>query len=72
VTDARHDQLLGLLLGTNVGPLILLWGSLATLLWREQCRPYGVHVSVWHFARVGLVGVPLLLATTTAALLLTR
>ena len=41
VTDGRQHQLLGLLLGTNVGPLVLLWGSLATLLWRERCRGAG-------------------------------
>lgn len=72
VTDGRHDQLLGLLLGTNLGPLILLWGSLATLLWRERCRAYGVRVGAWQFARVGLVGVPVLLAATIGALLITR
>ena len=31
-------RLLALLVGTNVGPMVLLWGSLATLLWRERCR----------------------------------
>ena len=29
-------RLLALLVGTNVGPMVLLWGSLATLLWRER------------------------------------
>jgi arsenical pump membrane protein len=62
------DRLLALLVGTNVGPLVLLWGSLATLLWRERCLARGVQVSARHFAAVGAVGVPLVLVTTTAAL----
>jgi len=62
------DQLLGVLLGTNLGPLVLLWGSLATLLWRERCRAHGLVISPWEFARVGLLGVPLLLLASWAAL----
>lgn len=65
------NRLLALLVGTNVGPMVLLWGSLATLLWRERCRARGVHVSAWQFARLGLVGVPLVLVATTLSLLVT-
>lgn len=72
VADGRKDQLLGLLLGTNLGPLVLLWGSLATLLWRERCKARGVHIGPWEFARVGLVGVPVLLVVSWAGLLVTR
>ena len=72
VADGRHDQLFGLLLGTNLGPLVLLWGSLATLLWRERCKARGIHVTAWEFARLGLVGVPLLLLASWGSLLLTR
>lgn len=66
------ERLLALLIGTNLGPLITLWGSLATLLWRERCRSRGVDVKASTFALVGLVGVPLLLVSTTGALWLTR
>jgi arsenical pump membrane protein len=59
-----------LLVGVNCGPLVLLWGSLATLLWRERCAARGLHVPWQHFARVGLVGVPLVVVTATAALAL--
>jgi arsenical pump membrane protein len=62
------DRLLALLIGTNVGPLVLLWGSLATLLWRERCRARGVQVSARHFAAVGLMGVPVVLVAATVAL----
>lgn len=63
-------RLLALLIGTNAGPLVLLWGSLATLLWRERCAARGLEVSARQFAAVGLLGVPLVLATSTAALAL--
>lgn len=61
-----------LLLGVNLGPLVLMWGSLATLLWRERCRSRGVEVPWREFALVGVVGVPLLLVATTMAEQLTR
>jgi arsenical pump membrane protein len=67
-----HDtQLLASLLGTNAGPLVLLWGSLATLLWRERCKAQGVTVTARQFALVGLGGVPLVLLASWAALQLT-
>lgn len=61
-------RLLAALIGTNTGPMVLLWGSLATLLWRDRCRARGVHVSAWTFALVGLGGVPLVLLGSWAAL----
>jgi arsenical pump membrane protein len=71
ITDGRHDQLFGLLLGTNLGPLVLMWGSLATLLWRERCKARGVHIGAWEFARVGSMGVPVLLVVGWIGLLIT-
>ena len=64
-------DLLALLCGVNIGPLILLWGSLATLLWRERCKARGVEISAGQFARLGVVGVPLVLAAALGALSLT-
>jgi arsenical pump membrane protein len=63
-----HDQLLALLLGVNLGPLVLPWGSLATLLWAERCRARGVQVGWLRFGLAGLVLVPLLLLTTVPLL----
>jgi arsenical pump membrane protein len=57
-----------LLIGVNVGPLVLVWGSLATLLWRERCRARGVHVSVAQFTLLGLIGVPLVAAAAVLVL----
>ncbi len=72
VPVGHTTQLLGTLLGTNCGPLILLWGSLATLLWRERCKARGLTVHPGLFAAVGLGGVPLVLAATWALLTITR
>jgi arsenical pump membrane protein len=69
---AGAGMLYPLLISVNLGPLVLMWGSLATLLWRERCRSLKVDVSWREFALVGVVGVPLLLILTTAAEQLTR
>ena len=71
VAPGHRTQLLAALLGTNAGPLVLVWGSLATLLWRERCRARGVSVPATRFALVGLGGVPLVLLASWAALELT-
>ncbi|MCA1710809.1 MAG: arsenic transporter [Actinobacteria bacterium] len=63
-----QDQLLALLVGVNVGPLVLPWGSLATLLWADRCRARGVRIGWRRFALTGLVGVPLLLLATVPLL----
>jgi arsenical pump membrane protein len=49
VPVANHTQLLGLLIGVNVGPLITPWASLATLLWYERCVTSGVTVPLRRF-----------------------
>lgn len=67
VAAASPDRMLALLVGTNLGPLITVWGSLATLLWRDRCRSVDVPVSASRFALAGGVGVPVLLVLTTCA-----
>ena len=69
--EASHVRLLALLLGTNLGPLLTVWASLATLLWRERCRARNVHISWSRFLLEGLVIVPFLLVGSTLALALT-
>lgn len=59
--------LLDVLIGVNVGPLVLPWGSLATLLWIERCRARGLEVRMRQFALAGLAFVPVLLVTTVLA-----
>ncbi|MFG2133754.1 SLC13 family permease [Streptomyces sp. NPDC048751] len=60
----NHDQLLALLIGTNVGPVVTPWASLATLLWYERCHAYGVRVPV---ARLMGTGAVLAVAAVTAS-----
>jgi len=59
------ERLAALLIGVNLGPLVTVWASLATLLWRERCTAAGVPVPAGRFAARGLLLVPLLLVTTT-------
>ncbi|CUR60735.1 putative transporter [metagenome] len=48
-----------LLVGINVGGMLLLWGSLANLLWLRRCAKAGLSISLARFAREGLLVVPL-------------
>jgi arsenical pump membrane protein len=52
-----------LLLGVNLGPLLLVTGSLAGLLWQAGARRAGVEIDAVRYSRVGAaVGVPAMLA----------
>ncbi|WP_027940740.1 SLC13 family permease [Amycolatopsis taiwanensis] len=72
VPAANHDQLLALLIGTNVGPIVTPWASLATLLCLESCRHHGLRVSMGRFMRTGLGLAVVALAASIAALWSTR
>lgn len=48
-------RMAALLLGTNTGPIILPWGSLATLLWASRCRSAGVRIDWWQFGCRGAI-----------------
>ncbi|WP_433255862.1 SLC13 family permease [Streptosporangium sp. CA-135522] len=71
IPAGNQDQLLALLIGTNIGPVITPWASLATLLWFEWCRRREVRVPLLRFVLAGaglaVVGV----GATVGALLLT-
>jgi arsenical pump membrane protein len=69
VPTGHHRDLLALLLGTNAGPMLLVSGSLATMLWRQRCAARGVQVSALEFARYGALLVPPLLLLTYLALI---
>ncbi len=71
VPAGNHNQLLALLIGTDVGPIITPWASLATLLWYERCRATGIDIPMRKFVLTGagLAAVGLVAAVT--ALLLT-
>jgi arsenical pump membrane protein len=68
VPVANHSQLLALLIGTNVGPVITPWASLATLLWFERCAAQGVRVPLREFMGTGVVLAVCALVVGTGAL----
>jgi len=61
------------LIGTNIGPSVLTFGSLATMLWLALVRKRGVPVTAGAYTRIGLlVTPPMLLAATLALWLVLR
>ena len=69
IPDANDQQLLGLLIGTNVGPLITPWASLATLIWAEHCRNRAVTVHWGKFVLTGAATAAVVLAASVATLI---
>jgi arsenical pump membrane protein len=65
---ANHNQLIALLIGTNVGSLVTPWAALATLLWAGRCRAAGLSIAWRRFAWTGAVTALLTLAAAVAAL----
>jgi arsenical pump membrane protein len=71
VPPGNGTQLLALLIGTNVGPVITPWASLATLLWFERCHAHKVEVPLGRFMLTGAGLAVVGLAGTVGALWLT-
>jgi arsenical pump membrane protein len=71
VPRGNPDQLLGLLIGVNVGPLITPWASLATLLWFEWCRRHDLEIPLRRFMLHGACLALVALPVTVLALLVT-
>ncbi|GAA3048155.1 SLC13 family permease [Actinokineospora globicatena] len=65
----NHNQLLALLVGTNVGPIVTPWASLATLLWYERCIANGIRVPMTRFLWTS-AGLAITALTATVATLL--
>jgi arsenical pump membrane protein len=66
------SRLWALLTGVNMGPVLLVTGSLAGLLWLDTVRRLDVEVDARRYTTVGVrVGVPAIIAATTV-LMLTR
>jgi arsenical pump membrane protein len=68
VPPANHTQLLALLIGTNAGPLITPWASLAMLLWYQRCASAGLVVDRRRIAAAGAVLAVLAVGGATLAL----
>jgi arsenical pump membrane protein len=69
VPAANHAQLLGLLIGVNIGPLITPWASLATLIWYDRCTTSGVKIPLAKFMLTGACVAVAGIALSAAALL---
>jgi arsenical pump membrane protein len=65
----NHHQLIGLLIGTNIGPVITPWASLATVIWAEHCRHAGVTIRWKWFMVTGAVMAAGALIAAVAALI---
>ena len=72
VPAVDHDQLLGLLVGVNLGPLVAPWGALATLIWFDTVRREGVAVPLGRFLGTSALTAAVTLAAALEALVLTR
>ena len=68
VTDDDPHRLMALLIGVNCGPLVTVWASLATILWRERCRSAGVTITTSRFAWEGAVCAAVTVTAAVAAL----
>ncbi|WP_380169490.1 SLC13 family permease [Jannaschia sp. R86511] len=63
-------RLAALLVGTNAGPLVTPWASLATLLWWDRCRAAGARVPIGQVMALGLLAAPVTVLTGVGGLLL--
>ncbi|MGO4597757.1 SLC13 family permease [Terrabacter sp. 2RAF25] len=61
-------RLAALLVGVNTGPIITMWGSVATLLWAQRCRSAGLEVPARRIAGTGALCAVVVVAATTLAL----
>ncbi|MFW5473510.1 SLC13 family permease [Knoellia sp. CPCC 206450] len=66
VSDTSPEHLMALLVGVNAGSIVTVWGSLATLLWRDRCRRSGLSIDALPYAARSLACA---LAAVGAALL---
>ena len=67
VTDSP-TRLAALLIGVNAGPIVTMWGSVATLLWASRCRSAGLTVDAGRIARTGALCAVAVVAAATLAL----
>ncbi|MEY2552946.1 MAG: arsenical pump rane protein [Ilumatobacteraceae bacterium] len=70
---ALHEraQVWPLLVGSNIGPVLVLTGALSGLLWRDTARRLGVTVSARRYSVVGVrVGLPALVVAGAVVVLL--
>lgn len=60
-------RLAAVLAGVNTAPIVTLWGSVATLLWRDRCRRADSEVPLWTYTwRSAVVAIACVVAATLA------
>ncbi len=65
----ERDQVWPLLIGVNLGPVLVLSGALSSLLWRDTAAALDVHVSARRYTAVGVrVGLPALVVASFVVL----
>ena len=72
IPEANGDQLLALLIGTNVGPIVTPWASLATLLCLEACRDHNLRIPLRRFVLTSFGLAVVAVTASVGALLLTQ
>jgi arsenical pump membrane protein len=71
VTDSP-TRLAALLVGVDAGPVVTLWGSVATVLWAQRCRSAGLSISTARLARTGALCAVTVVVAATLALSVTQ
>lgn len=67
---SSEEQVWPLVVGVNMGPVLVITGSLSGLLWRDTTMRLGVPISARRYSEVGVrVGLPALLSATIVVLL---
>jgi arsenical pump membrane protein len=64
-------RLAALLIGVNAGPIVTMWGSVATLLWAHRCSSAELAVDPGRIARTGALCAVAVVAAATLALAVT-
>jgi arsenical pump membrane protein len=69
-SSGEHQTALtyAVLLGTNIGPILTTYGSLATMLWLSLVRKRGIDVTTRQYLRVGVLSMPPILVSSAIAL----
>jgi arsenical pump membrane protein len=66
-----RSQVWPLLIGANIGPVLVISGALSGLLWRDTAAGLGVNVSARRYSAIGLrVGLPALVVASAAVIAL--
>lgn len=58
----------GTVIGTDIGPVLTTYGSVATMLWLTMLRKRGIDVTTIQYMKIGAITMPLVLLAATAAL----